>query len=249
MDLVHGVHDGPHLQARRTETGLVVNGVDGSTDNKRRICAPTKSRYPIPATRKADVGPAVSLKSILAEIGNCECGYELPHGFRPILQVSRSARLCIASQAPGIRAHETGLPFNDRSGDRLRNWMGMDRKTFYSRSVAIVPMDFCFPGSLPNGADKPPRRKCAVLWREKVLSAMPSIELTLVVGAYAQAWHLGNRAKANLTETVHAWRDYTPRYLPLPHPSWHNNAWLAANPWFEHDVLPYLRRRVRVLCR
>ena len=191
----------------------------------------------------------MSLKRILAEIRNCECRNELPHGFRPILQVSATARLCIASQAQGIRAHKTGLSFNDRSGDRLREWMGMGRETFYSPNIAIVPMDFCFPGSLPSGADKPPRRKCAALWRDQLLLAMPSIELTLLVGAYAQAWHLRNRAKANLTETVRAWRDYTPRYLPLPHPSWHNNAWLAANPWFEHEVLPYLRRRVRALCR
>ncbi|MBU6296623.1 MAG: uracil-DNA glycosylase family protein [Alphaproteobacteria bacterium] len=190
----------------------------------------------------------MSLKNVLAEIQNCKCKHELPHGFRPILQVSTSARLCIASQAPGIRAHETGIPFNDRSGDRLREWMGMDRKTFYGRNVAIVPMDFCFPGHLPNGADKPPRSKCALAWRDRLLAELPHIELTLLVGSYAQAWHLGDNAKSNLTETVRAWREYTPRYLPLAHPSWHNNAWLAANPWFEREILPYLKRRVREIC-
>lgn len=165
---------------------------------------------------------------------------------RPVLHVSMTARLCIVSQAPGLRVHETGLSFNDRSGDRLRDWMGVDRDTFYDDSrIAIAAMAFCFPGYDAAGGDLPPRKECAAHWRQRLFATLPEFELTLLVGSYAQAWHLGNRVKENMTETVRAWREYRPRTLPLPHPSWRNTGWLKKNPWFEKDLLPYLRRRVK----
>lgn len=165
---------------------------------------------------------------------------------RPVLHARATARLCIVSQAPGMRVHETGLSFNDRSGDRLRAWMGIDRDTFYNESkIAIAAMAFCFPGYSAQGHDLPPRRECAAHWRKRLFAALPDFELTLLVGSYAQAWHLGAAAKANMTETVKAWRDHAPRALPLPHPSWRNTGWLKKNPWFEKELLPYLRARVR----
>ncbi len=163
-----------------------------------------------------------------------------------MIRASASARLAIASQAPGIRVHKTGLSFNDPSGDRLRDWLGVDRDTFYDeRRIAIVPMAFCFPGYDAQGGDKPPRKECAAAWQAKLSETLPEFKLTLLVGSYAMAWHLGDRRKATMTETVKAWREYTPRYIPLPHPSWRNNGWLRKNPWFEAELLPYLRKRVR----
>jgi uracil-DNA glycosylase len=189
----------------------------------------------------------MSLEAILAEIRKSKsCRKHLPADAQPVLQVGREARLCIASQAPGIRAQQSGIPFNDRSGDRLRDWMGIDRPIFYDvQKVAIVPMGFYFPGHTPSGGDKPPPSECAARWRNRLLAELPHIELTLLVGSYAQVWHLQDKVKPTLTETVAAWRDYAPHYIPLPHPSWHNNAWLTANPWFARNLLPYLKRRAR----
>jgi len=191
--------------------------------------------------------PREALAALLSDIRACRiCEAHLEHGPRPILRASKTAKLCIVGQAPGIRVHRTGIPFNDPSGERLRAWMGVDRETFYDeKRVAIVPMGFCFPGYDAKGGDKPPRRECAAHWRERLFGALPDFPLTLVIGQYAQGWHLGAHARANLTETVGAWREYRPRYIPLPHPSWRNNAWLKRNPWFEDELLPYLRRRVR----
>lgn len=175
-------------------------------------------------------------------------GKPLPHEPRPVLRVSQTARLCIVGQAPGTRVHASGMPFTDPSGDRLRDWMGVSSEEFYDVSrVAIVPMGFCFPGLDAKGGDRPPRRECAGHWRTRLFELMPQIELTLLVGQYAQSWHLGPRRKASLTETVAAWRDYLPSAIPLPHPSWRNNAWIRKHPWFETDVLPALRRDVRRL--
>jgi uracil-DNA glycosylase len=163
-----------------------------------------------------------------------------------VLRASVTARLSIVGQAPGIRVHNTGLPFNDPSGDRLRDWIGLDRETFYDENrVAIVPMGFCFPGYDAQGGDRAPRRECAHLWRKRLFDQLPDFRLTLLVGSYAQAWHLGERARSNMTETVKAWRSYSPRTIPLPHPSWRNNGWLKKHPWFEYELLPTLRRRVR----
>lgn len=175
-------------------------------------------------------------------------GKPLPHEPRPVLRVSQTARLCIVGQAPGTRVHASGMPFTDPSGDRLREWMGVSVDEFYDVSrIAIVPMGFCFPGLDAKGGDLPPRRECAVHWRGRLFDLMPQIELTLLVGQYAQNWHLGPRRRASLTETVAAWRDYLPSAIPLPHPSWRNNAWIRKHPWFETDVLPALRRDVRRL--
>lgn len=188
-----------------------------------------------------------SLAPLLAGIRACRiCENHLEP--RPVLRASATARICIAGQAPGIRVHNTGIPFNDPSGDRLREWMGVDRDTFYDeRRIAIVPMGFCFPGYDAKGADRPPRKECAAHWRARLFAELPRFPLTLVIGTYAQAWHLGQNARETAGETVKAWRDYAPCVIPLPYPSWRNNAWLKKNPWFSEDLLPYLRRRVRRL--
>jgi uracil-DNA glycosylase len=187
------------------------------------------------------------LSALLAEIRACRIceKYIEP---RPIVRASLSSKICIIAQAPGIRVHETGLSFNDPSGDRLRDWLGVDRETFYDESrIAIIGMAFCFPGYDAKGADKPPRRECAPAWHEKLFATLPPFKLTLLVGSYALDRYLGERAKSNMTETVKAWQEYGPRIIPLPHPSWRNNAWLKKNPWFSEDLLPPLRRRVRRL--
>jgi uracil-DNA glycosylase len=165
---------------------------------------------------------------------------------RPVLHVSHTARIMVASQAPGLRVHSTGLSFNDASGDRLRDWMGVDRATFYDeKRIALAGMAFCFPGYDEHGSDLPPPKICAQHWRRRLLDALPAMKLTLLVGSHAQTWHLGGDAKSNMTETVKAWPQYAPRYIPLPHPSWRNNGWLKKNPWFERELLPVLRRSVR----
>lgn len=190
------------------------------------------------------------LNNLLSEIRGCRiCAKHLPHAPRPILRASETAKLCIIAQAPGARVHETGLSFNDPSGDRLREWLKLDRETFYDESsIAIIGMGFCFPGHDIHGGDKPPRRECAETWHPRLFSALPRFKLTLLVGSYAHKRYLDGHRKENMTETVKAWREFTPRYIPLPHPSWRNNAWLKRNPWFADDLLPYLRRRVaRVL--
>lgn len=176
-------------------------------------------------------------------------GAPLPQEPRPIIQGSATARLCIASQAPGTRAHRTGIPFMDPSGVRLRAWLGLDEPDFYDASrVAIVPMGSCFPGLDAKGGDRPPRRECAERWRETVFAGLPGLDLILVIGQYAQAWHLGE-LEGGLTGTVLRWRSVLdelrrPRVLPLPHPSWRNNGWLKRNPWFEEDLLPVLKAEV-----
>lgn len=188
---------------------------------------------------------AEDLKKLLTEIHACRICKQILEP-RPVLHVSRKAKLLIASQAPGLRVHETGLSFNDASGDRLRAWLGVDREIFYDGSkIALAAMAFCFPGYDAFGGDKPPPKVCAIHWRERLLAARPPFETTLLVGSYAQAWHLGDQLRENMTETVRAWRDFAPRYIPLPHPSWRNNGWLKKNPWFEAELLPYLRQRVQ----
>lgn len=177
----------------------------------------------------------------------------LPHEPRPVAVISSKAKILIASQAPGLRVHESGLPFNDASGNRLRDWLGVDRDTFYNPDCfAIVPMGFCFPGYDKNGSDLPPRRECAPQWRDQVMSAMPQIELILTIGLYAQRWHLGDELQGNMTETVAQWRRYLNRnsgtkVMALPHPSWRNTGWLKRNLWFEEELLPILKDTVRNL--
>jgi uracil-DNA glycosylase len=190
-----------------------------------------------------------ALAALLREIRACQvCAAHLPLGPRPVLRAKASARLLLIGQAPGTKVHESGIPWNDRSGDRLREWLQLDRDVFYDESrVAIVPMGFCYPGVDATGGDRPPRRECAPLWHARVLQRLPNIELTLLVGGYAQKYYLGDGCAATMTETVHRWRAHAPRFIPLPHPSWRNTGWLKRNPWFSSELLPSLRERVRPL--
>jgi uracil-DNA glycosylase len=159
--------------------------------------------------------------------------------------VSRLAKVLIVGQAPGARVHETGIPFDDASGSRLRDWMGIEKNVFYDESkIALVPMGFCFPGTGKSG-DLPPRPECARTWRKKLLDELSQISLTLVIGQYAQSWHLGQSSRQRLTDTVKAWNELVPGVIPLPHPSPRNNMWLKKNPWFEQDVLPKLKAAVK----
>ncbi len=188
----------------------------------------------------------IPLDKLLRDIRACAaCAEELPHKPRPVVRASATARICLVGQAPGTRVHETGVPFNDPSGDRLRDWLGVDRETFYDESrIAIIPMGFCFPGHDAHGGDKPPLKRCAKLWRAQLFEALGQIDFTVIIGSYAQAWHLGQARKKTMTDTVAAWRDYMPGAITVPHPSWRNNAWLKKNPWFEAEVLPALRAEI-----
>jgi uracil-DNA glycosylase len=200
---------------------------------------------------------AEALDRLVAEIRACRhCveqpdGRRLPHEPRPVLRVSATARLAICAQAPGVRVHATGVPFSDPSGDRLRDWMGVTAEEFYDeRRVAFVPMGVCFPGLDVHGGDLPPRPECARLWRPRVFQHLPGLDLMLLVGQYAQRWHLGDRCGRGVNDTMRRWRNIfeapaRPRFLPLPHPSWRNSAWLKANPWFATELLPVLREEVR----
>lgn len=183
------------------------------------------------------------LDALVREVRACRhCASQLPLGPRPILHVSPTARLLIASQAPGTKVHEKGLPFWDASGARLRDWLGLDRAQFYDTSlVAILPMGLCYPGRLPQGGDRPPRPECAPLWRDRILSLMPGIRLTLLIGTYAQNHVLGPGA---MTPRVRDFRHFLPRYFPLPHPSWRTGVWETRNPWFQDEVLPALKAEV-----
>jgi len=190
-----------------------------------------------------------SLRALLADIAACRiCAGELAHGPRPVFQLSGTARLCIAGQAPGMRVHKTGIPYNDPSGERLRDWLGIGRDVFYDRTrVAIVPMGFCFPGYDAAGGDRPPRPECVRHWHDRLFAATPKFKLLLAIGTYAQRYHFKGGAKKTVTETVRSWREYGPFAMPLPHPSWRNNGWLKKNPWFETELIPDLRARVAEL--
>jgi uracil-DNA glycosylase len=204
------------------------------------------------------------LRLLLEDIRSCRVcldaplGEPLPHLPRPVLRASASARILVSGQAPGVRVHASGVPFSDPSGDRLRRWMGVTAEEFYDeRRIAIVPMGFCFPGNDASGGDLPPRRECAARWRERLIALLPEVSLVLLVGTYAQQWHLrkggGSGARSLvMTETVRSWRELLecelgPALMPLPHPSWRNNAWLKRNPWFEARAVPELKKRIRVL--
>jgi uracil-DNA glycosylase len=190
-----------------------------------------------------------TLARTLAEVRLCRlCAAELPLGPRPVLRISPQTRLLLVSQAPGTKVHESGLPFDDRSGDRLRDWLGIDREEFYGNArLGFMPMGFCYPGRDERGGDNPPTKICASTWHPRLRPLLPDVEMTLLVGQYALGRYLGARRKASLTETVQAWRDYLPEFLPLPHPSWRNTAWLTRHPWFERDIVPELRRQVHRL--
>jgi uracil-DNA glycosylase len=190
---------------------------------------------------------AGSFDALLKEVRGCSfCAAHLPLGPRPVVRMQRSAKLLIIGQAPGTKVHETGLPWNDRSGDVLRGWLGMDRAQFYDENrIGIMPMGFCYPGVDPRGGDNPPRPECAPRWHERLLAHLPDIRLTLLVGQYAQKQYLGPRRGRTMTETVRRFRDYLPDgYFPLPHPSWRNLGWQKQQPWFAKETLPALRRAV-----
>jgi uracil-DNA glycosylase len=189
-----------------------------------------------------------TLKSLLTAVRDCRaCEDHLPLGPRPVVSAAVTARVLIVGQAPGRRVHATGIPWDDPSGDRLRSWMGVGESAFYDESrVAIIPMGYCYPGRGISG-DKPPRRECAELWLGHLLAKLGRIELTLLIGQHAHRHYLGNRRKSSLADTTKAWREYAPRYFPMPHPSPRNNPWLQRNSWFEQQLLPELRARVGTL--
>ena len=186
----------------------------------------------------------ISFTSLMAEVRACKiCEAQLPLGARPVLQLHPAARILIAGQAPGRKVHESGVPFDDASGNRLREWLNISREVFYDpEQIAILPMGFCFPGSGKSG-DLPPRPECEPAWRKQLLDQLHSLELVLVLGKYAQLYHFDD-AGLSLTELVKSWRSYWPKVVPLPHPSPRNNPWLRRNPWFEVDLLPVLQKRV-----
>ena len=198
-----------------------------------------------------------ALDALVADIRACRLcrdaplGAPLPHEPRPVLRVSATARIGVFGQAPGTRVYASGKPFTDPSGVRLRQWMGVTDEEFYDDArVAIIPMGFCFPGLDAKGGDLPPRRECAPLWRPRLMAALPKLELVLLVGLYAQRWHLGGDGARDLTSTVARWREIVARpgvpvMVPLPHPSWRNNAWIKKHPWFDAELLPWLRQAVR----
>ena len=191
-----------------------------------------------------DALAALPLPDLLARVRACTlCASALPHEPRPVVQMSARSRILVVGQAPGRKVHETGLPFNDPSGDRLRSWMGIDRDTFYDdQALAILPMGFCYPGKGRSG-DLPPRPECAPAWRDALLARLTNVRLTLLIGQYAHAWHLGERHRS-VTETVEGWQTYWPDQVPLPHPSPRNQLWLKRHPWFEETVVPRLQARV-----
>jgi uracil-DNA glycosylase len=201
------------------------------------------SLSPAGARRGKGAGvPQETLAIAAAAARACHACADLPLGPRPVFSVSITARILIASQAPGRKVHETGVPWDDASGDRLRLWLGMGRTAFYDEAaIAILPMGFCYPGRLPSGGDAPPRPECAPLWRARLIGAMPAIRLTLLIGSYAQTYALG---PGSVTERVRGFRDHLPRYFALPHPSWRSVIWERRNPWFEAEVLPALRQEV-----
>ena len=187
--------------------------------------------------------------AVMKEARSCTlCAAHLPLGPRPLVRGMASAKILIVSQAPGTKAHVSGLSFDDRSGDQLRTWMGIDRDIFYDESrVAVVSMGFCYPGRDAKGGDLPPRLECAPTWHPRIRPLLKNVELVLLVGSYAQAYYLKDTRRKTMTDTIAAWRDYGPLTLPLPHPSWRNTGWVKKNPWFTEDLLPVLRRRVAKL--
>ncbi len=204
-----------------------------------------------PVSGEAERSPEQALAQVAEEARACRiCADTLPLGPRPVFRVSTTARLLIVGQAPGTRVHESGVPWNDRSGERLRDWLQIEEALFYdTRHVAILPSGFCYPGVDPRGGDRPPDKRCAPAWHPRFLPLLPTVDLTLLIGLYAQAYYLGKRRKKSLTETVAAFEDYLPRFLPLPHPSWRNTGWIKRNPWFEARLLPTLRARVQAMLK
>ena len=206
----------------------------------------------ISSSQKPPARGSRALQRVLTEARACTyCAHNLPLGPRPVLQASATARLLIVGQAPGAAVHRSGIPWNDPSGNTLRDWLGLDRDTFYDESqIAIIPIGFCYPGKADGGrgGDMPPRPECAPRWHPRLLALMPDVKLTLLIGAHAQAYYLGTKRKQSMTETVRAWREYAP-FMPMPHPSPRNRPWLYKHPWFEAEVIPAMRRLVTKILR
>lgn len=190
----------------------------------------------------------LTLDDLLVAVRACRvCESHLPSGPRPIVQAGETARILVVGQAPGARVHETGIPWDDASGERLRKWMGISPDAFYDRSrVAIIPMGYCYPGR-GKGGDAPPRRECATIWHDRLLARLPEIELTLLIGAHAQRHFLRGRMKSSLSATVKSWKEYAPDFIPLPHPSPRNQPWFKRHPWFDEELGPSLQARTRAL--
>lgn len=184
--------------------------------------------------------------SVLKDVRACTiCADDLPLGPRPVVRMAPTSRVLIIGQAPGTKVHASGVPWDDPSGKRLREWLAMTPDDFYDETrIAIMPMGFCYPGRAPKGGDNPPRPECAPTWHAALRALLPQVRLTLLVGSYAQKYHLGDRMQPTMTETVAHWRDYLPDYLPTPHPSWRTTHWMKKNPWFESDLVPELQKRV-----
>jgi len=191
------------------------------------------------------------LKAFLKDVRACRiCEQHLLLGPRPVIRAANSSKILIIGQAPGTKVHNSGISWNDASGDRFRDWMNVDKDTFYDESkIAIMPMGLCYPGKQGRGGDKPPRPECAPTWHDLIRKQLPHVELTLLVGSYAQKYYLGKTGKKTMTETIKVWRDYMSEFLLTPHPSWRTTFWLTDNPWFEKDVLPLLRKKVKDCCR
>lgn len=219
----------------RALSTLSVSKPDGSAAGGANKPAAPETRHP-------------TLEALLAAVRACRaCEAHLPLGPRPVLRAAETARILIVGQAPGARVHASGIPWDDPSGERLREWMGVDKEIFYDDSrIAIIPMAYCYPGR-GTGGDLPPRRECAALWLDQLLARLPRIELTLLIGQYAQRHFLGSRRKPSLTATVSAWQEYAPRFVPLPHPSPRNQPWFKRHPWFERQLVPMLRARIEAL--
>lgn len=202
--------------------------------------------FPWQRRRGKKANAMAKLDTVLKKVRACGiCRDHLPLGPRPVVRMAPSARLLIIGQAPGTKVHASGVPWDDPSGNRLRDWLGMAPDEFYDETrIAIMPMGFCYPGRATNGGDNPPRPECAPEWHSALRALLPEIRLTLLVGSYAQKYHLAGDARKTMTETVAQWRDYLPEFLPTPHPSWRTTHWMKKNPWFESDLLPDLRRHV-----
>lgn len=185
------------------------------------------------------------MDAVLSEIRNCQvCQNELPLGANPVVQASSKSKIAIIGQAPGIRVHQSGVPWDDKSGDNLRNWLGVEKEVFYNEDIfALIPMGFCYPGT-GNSGDLPPMKICAPMWHQKLFESMPDMKITLLLGRYAQKFYLEKKVKKSLTITVQSYQEYTPEYIPLPHPSPRNNIWQSKNPWFKEEVLPFLKSRI-----
>ena len=214
-----------------------------SASNSFKLCCPGPKPHIARSSNRAG-----GLAGLLREIRACTvCAERLPFPPRPIVRAASSAVLLVVGQAPGRRVQATGIPWNDPSGDRLRDWLGLTRDEFYdTRRIAIIPTAFCYPGT-GQGGDLPPRPECAPRWHPRLRAALPHLQLTLLIGRYAQAFYLGERCRSSLAETVRAYREYLPHYLPLPHPSPRNQRWFQQHPWFEREILPELRQRLAAL--